>query len=35
MAINVKAAEAAGICACLWKDAGTARRLLRRFHVPV
>ncbi|MDR0759474.1 MAG: HAD family phosphatase [Treponema sp.] len=35
MAVNVEAAASAGIRSCLWQDAGAARNLLRRFHVPV
>jgi putative hydrolase of the HAD superfamily len=35
MPVNVEGAEVAGIRSFLWKDAGTARNLLRQFHVPV
>ncbi|MDR2070007.1 MAG: HAD family phosphatase [Treponema sp.] len=33
--VNVEGGLAAGIRSYVWQDAGTARTLLRRFHVPV
>jgi putative hydrolase of the HAD superfamily len=35
MPVNVEGASAAGIRSFLWEDAGAARNLLRRLHVPV